>query len=96
MKERELRKNTVCSLCGKKILTAGFLMFWRVTIERFGIDAGPIMLQTGLTMFLGKNAVIEVKPVMDGLLLTVCKTCGKMANRCIAELAKQGCAARTA
>jgi hypothetical protein len=37
LKESELRKHAVCSLCKKKILANGLPFFWRVKIERFGL-----------------------------------------------------------
>jgi hypothetical protein len=38
MKEKELREHAVCSICGKKILADGILIFYVMTLERFGID----------------------------------------------------------
>ena len=37
MKEKELRKHTTCSLCRGKIMAGGIPLFYRVTIERFGV-----------------------------------------------------------
>lgn len=83
MKETELRQHATCSMCGRKILHAGLPLFWRVTVERFGIDMQAAQRQTGLAMLLGSPALAAVMgpdediaaPVMDPKVLTVCEVC---------------------
>lgn len=83
MKEAELRKHCDCSICGKKIMHAGLPLFWRVTVERFGVDTGAVRRQAGLAMMLGSPALASVmgsdeemaRPVMDPKVLTVCEVC---------------------
>lgn len=83
MKERELREHSTCSLCSKPILHTGLPLFWRVTVERFGIDMAAMRRQTGLAMTLGSAPLAGVmgpdedmaKPMMEPVKLTVCESC---------------------
>jgi len=88
MKERELRQHVICSHCGQKILAGGIPLFWRVTIERFGIDLKAVERQQGLTMMLGGHAVLAAvmgpdediaKPMMELVTVTICEDCGTSA-----------------
>jgi len=96
MREQELRKASTCCVCGKKIGQAKLPFFWRVTIERHGLDLGPINRQQGLAMLLGGNAMLAqvmgqdeemTVPLMDPVTVTVCDICG-MADLCLAALAE--------
>lgn len=84
MKEEELRKHTDCSICKKKIGHTGLPLFWRVGVERFGVDMNAVRRQEGLAMQLGGNAFLAsvmgpdedlAKPMMDKLTLTLCEEC---------------------
>lgn len=96
MKEKELRESATCAICGNKIGKCGQPMFWRVRIERHGIDAGAVHRATGLGMMLG-GALASVmgpdeemtKPLMDPVTLTVCEGCCT-ASTCVAALAEAG------
>jgi len=94
MKESELRKHTTCSICGQKILAAGVSLFWRVTVERFGLELQALNRLQGLAMMLGGHAGLAsvmgpdedlARPVMDRLTLTVCERCA-VEDTCIARL----------
>lgn len=96
MKESELRKHLNCSICNNKILATGIPMFWKVTIERLGIDIAAVQRQQGLTMMLGGNASLAMvmgadeemtKPISDAVEITVCETCC-IKDICIAHLAE--------
>lgn len=98
MKERELRKCATCALCGNKIGKSGAPMFWRVRVERHGIDLGAVQRQTGLAMLLGGHGGIAAAMgpdeemtvlLMDPVALTVCEPCAT-AGTCVAALAEQG------
>ncbi len=98
MKEAELRKHATCALCGNKVLAAGMPLFWRVTVERFGIDLRAIQRQQGLTMMLGGNAAIAAAmgpdedlamPIGDAETVTVCEACCTKTT-CVAVLAEVG------
>jgi hypothetical protein len=48
MKEAELRTYATCSACRRKILSFGVPLFYRVTVERFGVDLRAVQRQDGL------------------------------------------------
>lgn len=98
MKEAELRKHAVCSLCRQKIGVSGLPLFWRVTIERFGVHLDRIRRQDGLTALLGGRAGLAsvmgpdedlAEPLMEKLVLTVCDPCAMRETR-IALLVEEG------
>ena len=98
MKEKELRSHAMCSLCKKKVLESGLPFFYRLRIERFGVDVNAVKRQTGLTMMLGGHAGLALAmgtdeemaiPLMDALVLVVCVTCSvAMEPCCVAHLAE--------
>ncbi len=83
MKEVELRKHTLCSICGQKVLHTGVPLFWKVTVERFGVDLRATQRQDGLAAFIGNTAIASVmgpgedlaKPMMEAQVLTLCEEC---------------------
>jgi hypothetical protein len=96
MKEAELRKHATCALCGNKVLAAGMPLFWRVTVERFGIDMQAARRQQGLGLMLGGALAMHMgpdedmaKPMMDAVMLTVCESCA-LDRHCVAALAEVG------
>lgn len=98
MKESELRKNANCSLCGNKILETGIPMFWKVSVQRYGIDLGAVQRQQGLTMMMGGNAEIAsvmgpnedlAKPFDEIVELSICEECCTR-EVCVAQLAEIG------
>jgi hypothetical protein len=96
MKEAELRKHAKCNLCHRLILEGGVPLFWRVTIERFGLDMRAVEAQTGLAMMLGNAFLAGVmgpdrdmaKPVMDPATITVCESCCTKMT-CVAAMAER-------
>lgn len=84
MKLSEIKK---CAKCGKGVMHTGLPLFWRVTIERFGIDKAAVDRRFGLEMFFGGGrggaalaGVMGVdediaKPVMDEVRLILCEEC---------------------
>lgn len=95
MKEAELRKHARCNLCHCLIGETGLPLFWRVTVERFGIDLQAVKAQTGLAMMLGNASLAAVmgpdrdmaKPVMDAHTITVCENCATI-DTCVAAMAE--------
>lgn len=83
MNEQEVRRHAVCSLCHEKILRTGLPLFYRVTIERFGMKMDAVRRQHGMELLMGNVALAQVMgpnedmamPVMDPLVLVVCETC---------------------
>jgi hypothetical protein len=51
MKEEELRRNAVCSCCGKKIGNAGIPSFWTVSVDRWGLDKTRVRFIKGRLKF---------------------------------------------
>jgi hypothetical protein len=100
MKERELRQHLTCHLCNQKIMASGLPLFWRVTVERFGLDLQAIQRQSGLEAMFNGNAFIAAAmgpdedmatSMMEPVVLTVCETCGvNMDSRPVAFLAELG------
>lgn len=84
MKEAELRAHAKCSLCRGPILQTRLPLFYRFTIDRFGIDLRAVARQTGLAVMLGGRGDLAhamgpnedmAKPMIDTVVLTVCETC---------------------
>lgn len=99
MKEKELREHAKCSLCNNFVVKSGLPLFWKVSIERFGMDLKAIERQQGLTMMLGGYAALAAamgpdenmaQPVMDKVVLTVCETCAYENSGPVALLAEVG------
>lgn len=97
MKESQLREHATCSLCKNKIGASGIPMFWVVSIERFGLDAGACQRQQGLGMQIGATLAKVMGPdedlaipVMDKLTLTVCEKCAIESRLPVAVLAESG------
>lgn len=98
MKEKELREHSTCNLCNKKIGESHIPMFWRIKIERFGINLNVIQRQTGLTELLGGHAHLAqvmgpdeemTMPMMEPVILTVCEDCAcKSDAHCVASMAE--------
>lgn len=96
MKEMELRNYATCSLCRKKIGAAAIPIFYRVTVEAFGVDLGAVQRQQGLAMMLGGSALLahhmgaheEMATSITGeaTVLSVCATCAPAYEVCIGQL----------
>lgn len=95
MRERELREHTTCSVCQKPIGHTRLPLFWRVHIERFGIDLNAVRRQDGLAAMLGSATLAAAmgpdeqmaKPVMEPATITLCETCA-LADISVAALAE--------
>ena len=95
MKEDELRDNAICNLCGQPIGKSGLPLFWRVTVERFGLNLTALQRQQGLAMILGSASLARVMgadedlaiSMMEPAKITVCESC--CTNEiCVAQLAE--------
>ncbi len=65
MKEAELRKNTNCSICGKKIGHLDLPSFWTLTVQHMKIDTRALVRLQALTMALGGDAELASKTGPD-------------------------------
>lgn len=75
---------TPCVRCGKGVMHTGVPLFYRVTVERMGVDAQAVQRQAGLEMMLGGHAKIAhvmgenadmglpIGPATKGLLCEKC------------------------
>ena len=95
MKERELREIAKCALCHQPFGHEGLPLFWRVKIERYGVDLAAVQRQTGLAMmFNGNGAIAAVmgpdedmaKRIGDSTEFTVCEKCALSQEYSIAGL----------
>lgn len=94
MKADELREHATCSICSKPIGHTGLPLFWRATIERFGIDMQAVSRQSGLELMTGNiilaaalgNDKDMASPVMETVVLTFCDSCASRADFPIAHL----------
>jgi ribosomal protein L34E len=84
MKRDELMKHAKCTHCGKGVGHTGLPLFWKVTMERFGVDMRAAQRQDGLGVAMGSHALAAVmgpdedlaKPMQDKPhVATLCETC---------------------
>lgn len=84
MKRAELLQHARCDVCNKGIGESGLPLFWRVTVERFGVDLRAVRRQDGLGQYLGHHGSAAImgpdedmaKPMQDQPgVVTVCETC---------------------
>lgn len=83
MKQEELRRHARCTNCNKLIGQTSLPLFFKITIERHGIDLGAVKRQTGLEMMLGSPfiaAAMGPNEDMTRLLAgpftaTICEDC---------------------
>jgi len=87
MKEKELRKNAICGLCGKKIGDTGLPLFWRVKIERWSLNMDAVIRQQDLTMMLGHAGLAQAMGPDEDMAeklyeaeITVCENCATSEN----------------
>jgi hypothetical protein len=84
MKASEIKK---CTMCGKGVMHTGLPLFWRVTIERFGISLDAVQRRHGLEQYFGGGYVGATlagvmgpdeqiaQPVMLPVTLILCEEC---------------------
>ena len=98
MKEKNSESTPPVACAEEKSWLGGIPLFYRVTIERFGVRLNAIERQQGLTMMLGGSAVLAAvmgpdedmtQPLMEPLVLTVCENCSTQCVLPIAVLAER-------
>ena len=80
IKQTDLRK---CGRCQKGVMHTGLPLFYRVTVQRYGIDAGAVQRQHGLEMVVGNATIANVlgpnedlaKPISELTDLFICEHC---------------------
>lgn len=91
VKETELRRYADCSICRQKIGASGVPLFYRVTVERFGVMLPAVRRQDGLGALIGSARLAQVmgtdeeltRPMMEPLILSICETCS--TSHCLAN-----------
>lgn len=94
MRMSELVKCADCALCGRKIGESPLPLFWRVRVERYGIDLNVVRRAAGLEMMMGSPALAAVlgpdeeaaRQLIDPVEVTLCDMCGTGREVNIAEL----------
>jgi hypothetical protein len=97
MKESELRKCARCAHCGKLIGQNQLPIFYRVTIERHGVDVAAVNRKSGLEAFLNSPRLASVMgpdedmtmPLMIPRTITICERCS-LEDTPVALLAELG------
>jgi hypothetical protein len=72
-----------CAACSRPVWHAGVPLFWRVRVERLGIDARAIQRETALGSFLNSPALAKVMgtdqdvtmPMMEPKTISLCEPC---------------------
>lgn len=86
-----------CAICHKGVMHTGLPLFWRVHIERMGVDMRAAQRQYGMEQFFGGAvALADVfsdsapigKPMDEAKSVLVCETCA-MADMPVAVLAER-------
>lgn len=84
MKELELRNNTQCNICHRKLGQLAIPIFWTVKAQRHGLDLKAIQRQQGLAMMMGGNGILAstmgpdeemTKELTEEIKITVCDEC---------------------
>ena len=96
MKRAELLQHVKGSACAGRVGASGLPLFWRVRVERFGIDLQAVRRADGLAAAIGSAAIAAVlgpdeelaQPVMETVTLTLCESCAT-GHQCMAELVIQ-------
>ncbi len=84
MKRAELLQHTTCSACRRKLGESGLPLFWRLKVERFGIDVLAVQRADGLAAFIGSAEIAAAMgpdedlavPLLDEpVTITLCEAC---------------------
>jgi hypothetical protein len=80
-KQRDIQP---CSICRKGLAQCGLPLFYRLTVERFGLDASAIRRQRGLEMMMGGHGRVAAAlgpdedmatPLAEPRTILICETC---------------------
>lgn len=90
MKMSDMKPYLTCSQCGGPTLQP-LPIFYRVTVERIGVDANAVGRMVGLAQFLGSDRLAEVmgpdlevtRQLLAPVELVVCEGCAYEHNRVI-------------
>lgn len=94
MQEKELRKNSTCTICNKKIMHTGLPLFWTASIQRHGIKMDAVKRQAGLEMMMDGHVQLaqalspneEMTEVITDVSITVCEDCADPLLRLVEKV----------
>lgn len=80
MKAGELQP---CALCGQGLMHNGLPLFWRIRLERFGVDRHAVNQAAGMETFFGGAVALArvfsdpeiATPVGEVRTILVCESC---------------------
>lgn len=81
MKAEEIQH---CALCGQGVMHAGVPLFWRIRLERMGVDMAAVRREVGMELLMGGHvALARVMgpnedigvPVGEARTIVVCESC---------------------
>ena len=94
MKQSEMRQYSKCASCHKPILHGGLPLFWRLRIERFGVDVNAVRRQDALGTYMGNHLLASIMgpdedmatPVMEAVTVAICEPCAVQPDMCVAAI----------
>lgn len=76
-----------CALCGKGVMHTGIPLFYRVTIQRMGIDMPEVQRSHGMEQFFGGALAAWVfhdpdiaKPITEQQTVLICESCSTVPH----------------
>lgn len=80
MKASEMQR---CALCGEGVMWQGLPVFWRLTVQRMGVDLAAVRQVAGLEMLIGNVAIARAlgpdpdiaRPLGEERSIVVCEGC---------------------
>lgn len=72
-----------CAFCGKGVMHAGVPLFYRIHVERMGVDGGAVQRAAAMEQYMGGHVALArvfedpeiAKPITPGTTVLVCETC---------------------
>lgn len=76
-----------CALCGQGVMHNGVPLFWRIELQRLGVDLAAARQVAGMETFFGNVALARVftdpeiaSPVGEARTILVCESCAGEAT----------------
>ena len=98
MKQTDIKP---CALCGKGVMHTGLPLFYRVTVERMGVDLRAVTRQHGLELMLGNPVIAHAmglqediaKPIGQAVTVAICEDCaGDASAYCLPRILERAAA----
>ena len=84
MNEAELSNHLTCNNCGMLVTACGLPLFWKLTVERHGINAEKLRSSVSMSNIVGNYGIAKAmgltpddvtQPMMDAKVVTLCDSC---------------------